>query len=740
MSNTSLDSSDLSTPLADPDIAQGWTESSEGSLSLVGRATGQVTSQRDLKLVYRVLRLISDCALAGFFSEVCIAGSQCVNAEGPLILTPCHHNEIIDIAALSATIPHRRIIAYWTKASLFENPISRFILRSAGSIPVARNHTHTQREPQKITGSDNSTLKAGKGDRNAGEGKQALFNVTYQELSRGGTLAVFPEGTSYTMPRIVQVKEGAARAALGFARWGLEVGCNNSVSVVPVGIVYTDKSKYRSRLYIQYGEPIPLESFTERYLQSEADSEEERIAVRLLTAEIERELLRLTINAKDWETMYAAQTARSILWTDERNIPIEKFVDVSKSLIEIFDQAVLPDALSELKEILLRYNALQYYVGVTHSSLSHFPLRPTSAFESSKMTNNPHLSRGASDLKPAPRPISLSFFSLLSHLPSVLVPLGISFPTHLAYSPGYVFGTFAARWLAGKDEEARAQFKVVFGGFGSAIGTSAMGMSVWGTLKRMLLLPTVKENFAGKVTEVATRLLQSAISVFPFARQENVMVGWDKCLEIMTAAARMGIKSWANLGRMGDIIGAIGIAFMLSIWHARVIDGNYVRFKRLQTTFLVLRALLSPNSRLHVSNERLKPYLSMPPPSMNPYIAKSLQESNSVDLDAIKKREESGPANVDQGSKTAIAGQNTPLAEHQPIPVSRSSLVRYLLQERSVAVGTLREVFARTCNEISDNRDVVGTIDGLVGGKGGERQAADIGKAMALLRDCGASF
>ena len=40
----------------------------------------------ELKLVYRVLRKISDWTLAGFFSEVYIEGHQNVAKDGPLIM------------------------------------------------------------------------------------------------------------------------------------------------------------------------------------------------------------------------------------------------------------------------------------------------------------------------------------------------------------------------------------------------------------------------------------------------------------------------------------------------------------------------------------------------------------------------------------------------------------------------------------------------------------------------------
>lgn len=79
--------------------------------------------------------------------------------------------------------------------------------------------------------------------------RQALFRGTVDVLSRGNVVALFPEGTSYTNPRIMQVKEGAAWAALEYTKWtreNPEHASQDPLTVVPCAIVYTNKSKYRS--------------------------------------------------------------------------------------------------------------------------------------------------------------------------------------------------------------------------------------------------------------------------------------------------------------------------------------------------------------------------------------------------------------------------------------------------------------------------------------------------------------
>lgn len=140
---------------------------------------------------------------------------------------------------------------------MFKNLISGFILDSAGAIPVERS---TKQSSSSTQTNDNSSLESYKQVLHSNH-TRTLFEATYDCLSKDGVLAIFPEGTSYTMPRIVQVKEGAARAALGFVKhlhdkkvkvFSGDTYKEETVQIIPVGIVCTDKSKYRNRTYIEF--------------------------------------------------------------------------------------------------------------------------------------------------------------------------------------------------------------------------------------------------------------------------------------------------------------------------------------------------------------------------------------------------------------------------------------------------------------------------------------------------------
>ena len=112
-------------------------------------------------------------------------------------------------------------------ATLFGNPIMKWIMLSSGNIPVDRKS----------------------------KDRQILFRGTFDALSKGEAVALFPEGTSYTEPRIMQVKDGAAWAAMEYTKWARENPDKASplpVTICPAAIVYTNKSKYRSNVSVFY--------------------------------------------------------------------------------------------------------------------------------------------------------------------------------------------------------------------------------------------------------------------------------------------------------------------------------------------------------------------------------------------------------------------------------------------------------------------------------------------------------
>ena len=118
---------------------------------------------------------------------------------------------------------------------MFANPLVRAIMLSSGAIPVKRNAYN-----------GNGTVS---GSGSGVSPQISLFHESSMALAHGAVIGVFPEGTSYTSPGILQVMSGAAWAAIDYVKWTREqaVKCKK-LTIVPVGIVYTDKARYQSRV------------------------------------------------------------------------------------------------------------------------------------------------------------------------------------------------------------------------------------------------------------------------------------------------------------------------------------------------------------------------------------------------------------------------------------------------------------------------------------------------------------
>lgn len=117
-----------------------------------------------------------------------------------------------------------------TELDMFQHPMAKRILDDSGVVPVDRT---TKNNAQ-------------------------LYAATYQVLREGEVVAVFPEGTSHTLPHLGEFKDGISWAALEYAKSIRDDPTPNSdgstpkpAVVVPVAIVYTDKASYRSNIIVR---------------------------------------------------------------------------------------------------------------------------------------------------------------------------------------------------------------------------------------------------------------------------------------------------------------------------------------------------------------------------------------------------------------------------------------------------------------------------------------------------------
>ncbi|MGZ4808677.1 MAG: 1-acyl-sn-glycerol-3-phosphate acyltransferase [Thermoanaerobaculia bacterium] len=198
-----------------------------------------------------ILRLI----VRLFFRRIEIAGEEKIPDGAGVIFAMNHPNGLVDPLLLLCFAP--RPVSFLAKAPLFRYPLINIFVRGLDSIPVYRR-------TDAVAGTNEET-----------------FARAREVLGRGGAVAIFPEGTTHSDARLKELKTGAARIALGAAA--------KTVAVVPAGIYYTQKQTFRSGALIIFGTPI--------IVQPQAVDEPAHDAVDALTAEIERGLSEVTLQA-----------------------------------------------------------------------------------------------------------------------------------------------------------------------------------------------------------------------------------------------------------------------------------------------------------------------------------------------------------------------------------------------------------------------------------------------------------
>ena len=238
-----------------------------------------------------VLRLIANI----FFRRIESVGWEQVPAA-PVIFAVNHPNGLIDPLFLLCFAP--RPISFLAKAPLLRMPLIGWFARGLDTIPVYRTQDNV------------STAK-----------NHEMFAAARALLLRGGAIAIFPEGTTHSEPRLKELKTGAARIALGCSA----ADCPE-IFIVPAAIFYTSKYSFRSDALVYYGEPIRIAP-----VSVDESGEPPRDAVDALTSRIESAMAALALQADTREALDLIGRAERVMSMGRAALPEQ--LDIRKRFV-----------------------------------------------------------------------------------------------------------------------------------------------------------------------------------------------------------------------------------------------------------------------------------------------------------------------------------------------------------------------------------------------------------------------
>ncbi|CCD26246.1 bifunctional glycerol-3-phosphate/glycerone-phosphate O-acyltransferase GPT2 NDAI_0H00720 [Naumovozyma dairenensis CBS 421] len=182
-----------------------------------------------------------------------------------------------------------------------------------------------------------------------------VFQNVFDHLHTKGCVGIFPEGGSHDRPSLLPIKAGVAIMALG----AVAADPSMTVSVVPVGLHYFHRDKFRSRAVLEYGEPILVNG--EMGKQYALNSRE---TVSKLLTKITDALFSVTENAPDFDTLMTIQAARRLYQRSKLTLSLPVIVEINRRLLVGYSKFKDDERIINLKKMVHEYNDKLFAMGL----------------------------------------------------------------------------------------------------------------------------------------------------------------------------------------------------------------------------------------------------------------------------------------------------------------------------------------------------------------------------------------
>jgi 1-acyl-sn-glycerol-3-phosphate acyltransferase len=242
-----------------------------------------------------------------FYRKVIVLGRENLNPDDHLIFAPNHQNALMDALAVLFTNSGQNI--FLARADIFKKKSIAAILYFLKLLPVYRIRDGF------------SSLK----------GNDEIFNKTIDVIRNKNGLVILPEGNHEGIRRLRQLKKGICRIAFQAE----EVSdFKLHIKIIPVGLEFTNYSRYRQVLTVVYGKPVEVSEFHDIYQKSP------EIALNELRNKLSAGMKRIMVHIESDEDYEAIDELRSLIngrYSDDTMFP------------KLFRDRILIEKLNNLK-------------------------------------------------------------------------------------------------------------------------------------------------------------------------------------------------------------------------------------------------------------------------------------------------------------------------------------------------------------------------------------------------------
>ena len=236
-------------------------------------------------MLYKILKLLIKPVHRLFYKKIIVEGKENI-PDGGVIFTPNHQNALMDAMAIITT--SGRNPYFLARADMFTKAFYRVVLRLLRVIPVYRKSDGTQ------------SL-----DRN-----KEVFSRASRLLTRNKSLAIFPEAGHNDKNRLQALRKGFVRVGFQAEEYA---NFETSIAIVPVGVFYTDFTRFNEELHVRYGKPVYLQHYKELYQKNPQK------AYNVVKSTVAKRIIPMMINIKNQQYYYTFE--RIVTIYNERLLP-----------------------------------------------------------------------------------------------------------------------------------------------------------------------------------------------------------------------------------------------------------------------------------------------------------------------------------------------------------------------------------------------------------------------------------
>lgn len=263
-------------------------------------------------MLYYILRLWVSWYARYFYAKTYFTGMDKIPADKPVILACNHPTAFTEPAYIGGSTLKAR--NFMLRGDMFnDNKLTAAFLRSIKCIPIYRAQDGM------------ANLKK----------NEATLNYCYQLLDKGENIFILSEGESKLEKRLRPIQKGTARLAFGaYEKYGTK-----DIVIVPIGINYMDANRFRSKVYADFGPPIPIADYFEDHEKNP------RRAVKKLTDRLKKELKKRVIHIDKEEDDILANKLLILMENNQMDRP---FPLISTKPSRLFEFISLIDRFNHL--------------------------------------------------------------------------------------------------------------------------------------------------------------------------------------------------------------------------------------------------------------------------------------------------------------------------------------------------------------------------------------------------------